>query len=148
MLSWIALLTGILCEIAGTTGMRALNESHPALSQASATAGIVISYFCVSRAVEKIPMGIAYAVWSGLGTGGISLLSMLLFAEPMPPLKVLGIALVIAGMIVINTETKKPARAKKADSRRMSASPAGPAVCQDADCRPDSPAREPAGGAR
>lgn len=76
---WTYLFTGILSEVAGTTGMRALVFSHPMLSQASATIGIVISYFCVSRAVEKIPMGIAYAVWSGAGTGAISLLSVFFF---------------------------------------------------------------------
>ena len=64
---WIFLFAGILCEILGIMGMRALVFSHPMSSQASATIGIVISYFCVSRAVEKIPMGLAYAIWSGLG---------------------------------------------------------------------------------
>ena len=56
MIYWVYLLTGILCEVAGTTGMRAFVYSNPALSQTSATVGIVISYFLVSRAVEKIPM--------------------------------------------------------------------------------------------
>lgn len=55
MIYWVYLLTGILCEVAGTTGMRAFVYSNPALSQTSATVGIVISYFLVSRAVEKFP---------------------------------------------------------------------------------------------
>lgn len=144
MLSWIALIAGILFEIAGTTGMRALNETHPALSQASATAGIVASYFCVSRAVEQIPVGIAYAVWSGLGIGGISLLSMLLFAEPMPPLKIVGIALVIVGIFVINTDTTKASRAEEADRCGM------PGTCsgQDADGTPAAGMPDPAGDAQ
>lgn len=101
---WIYLFAGILSEVAGTTGMRALVFSHPMLSQASATIGIVISYFCVSRAVEKIPMGIAYAIWSGVGTGAISLLSVFFFSEIMPPLKILGLVFVIWGMAVINLD--------------------------------------------
>lgn len=101
---WIFIFIGIFAEIIGTTGMRALVHSHPMLSQTSATVGIVISYFYVARGVEKIPMGIAYAVWSGVGTGGISLLSALLFAEAMPPLKIIGLLLIIAGMVAINLD--------------------------------------------
>ena len=107
---WLFLIVGIVAEVAGTTGMRALVYDHNMLSQASATVGIVIAYFCVSRGVEKIPMGVAYAIWSGVGTGGISLLSAIFFAEAMPPLKIMGLALVILGMIVINMD-KKPAHA-------------------------------------
>lgn len=100
--AWIFLFLGILSEVVGTTGMRALLFSHPMLSQASATLGIIIAYFCVSRSIETLPMAVAYAIWSGVGIGGISLLSALLFAEAMPPLKIAGLALVIWGMAVVN----------------------------------------------
>lgn len=52
---WLYLVAGILSEVVGTTGMRALVFSHPMLSQASATIGIVIPYFRASRAVKKYP---------------------------------------------------------------------------------------------
>ena len=100
--AWLLLFIGIAFEVAGTTGMRALAASDPAWSLASATVGIVISYFFASRAMETIPVGLAYAVWSGVGLAGISLLSWLLFAEAMPPLKLVGLALVAAGMVTIN----------------------------------------------
>ena len=106
MIYWVYLLTGILCEVAGTTGMRAFVYSNPALSQTSAT------YFLVSRAVEKIPMSIAYAIWSGLGTGGVSLLSWFFFREAMPPLKILGLCLVIVGMLFINLDKSAQEKAK------------------------------------
>lgn len=100
--AWLLLFIGIAFEVAGTTGMRALAASDPAWSLASATVGIVISYFFASRAMETISVGLAYAVWSGVGLAGISLLSWLLFAEAMPPLKLVGLALVAAGMVAIN----------------------------------------------
>lgn len=103
---WLFLFMGIIAEVAGTIGMRAMVYNHAVLSQASATVGIVIAYFCVSRGVEKNPMGVAYAIWSGVGTGGISLLSVIFFGEAMPPLKIMGLMLVIAGMIVINMDKK------------------------------------------
>ena len=100
--AWLLLFIGIAFEVSGTTGMRALAASNPAWSLASATVGIVISYFFASRAMETIPVGLAYAVWSGVGLAGISLLSWLRFAEAMPPLKLAGLALVTAGMAAIN----------------------------------------------
>lgn len=100
--AWIFLFLGTFFEVAGTTGMRALLFSHPMLSQTSATLGIIIAYFCVSRSVETIPMAVAYAIWSGAGIGGTSLLSALLFAEAMPPLKIAGLVLVIWGIAVVN----------------------------------------------
>lgn len=102
--AWLFLFIGITVELIGTTGMRALVYSHPALSQLSATVGIVISYFLVSRSVEVIPIGVTYAIWSGCGIGGVSILSWFFFDEPMPLLKILGIVLVIVGMAVINLE--------------------------------------------
>lgn len=102
--AWLFLFIGIFVEMVGTTGMRALVYDHPALSQLSATSGIVISYFLVSRSVEVIPIGIAYAIWSGMGIGGVSILSWLFFAEAMPPIKIFGLVLVIIGMIIVNLE--------------------------------------------
>lgn len=102
--AWLLLFIGIAFEVAGTTGMRALAASEPAWSLASATVGIVISYFFALRAMESIPVGLAYAVWSGVGLAGISLLSWLLFAKAMPPLKLAGLALVTAGMVIINLD--------------------------------------------
>lgn len=103
---WFLLFLGIAFEVAGTTSMRALAKNSPAWSLAAATTGICLSYFLVSRAMEKIPVGVAYAVWSGVGLAGISLLSWLLFSESMPFLKIAGLGLIIWGMVVINMDKK------------------------------------------
>lgn len=100
--AWIMLFIGIAFEVSGTTTMRALAENHEYLSLLAATLGISASYFFASRAMEIIPVGIAYAAWSGIGLAGIAVLSYFLFAEPMPLLKLLGLALIIWGMVVIN----------------------------------------------
>ena len=54
----------------------------------------------------------AYAIWSGLGTGGVSLLSWFFFREAMPPLKILGHCLVIVGMLFINLDKSAQEKAK------------------------------------
>lgn len=106
MIYWIYLSIGIFTEIIGTTAMRALIHDNPILAQGVATVGISFSYYFVSKAVIKIPLSISYAVWSGVGLSGIALLSMLLFDEPMPPLKILGLVCIGIGMVMLNIERR------------------------------------------
>lgn len=106
MIYWIYLSIGIFTEVIGTTIMRALIHDNPILAQVVATVGISFSYYFVSKAVIKIPICVSYAVWSGVGLAGIAILSAVLFAEPMPKLKILGLFLVGLGMVVLNLEKK------------------------------------------
>lgn len=101
---WFLLFIGIGFEVTATSSMRALAASHPVLSLAAASTGISASYFFASRAMEKIPVGLAYAVWSGVGLAGIALISWSFFNEAMPPLKLLGLGLIIWGIVVINMD--------------------------------------------
>lgn len=115
--SWILLFIAIAVEISSTTGMKALAADHPAWSLAVATIGITISYFFASRAMEKMPVGLAYAVWSGVGIAGVSVLSWFFFAEAMPLVKICGVIFIIVGMVVINlsgqgAKTASPQKAK------------------------------------
>lgn len=108
---WLMLFIGIGLEVAGTTLMRALAENEPLLSLLVASLAISVSYFFTSRAMLAIPAGLAYAVWSGVGMAIIALLSWLFFAEPMPPLKLLGLVIVIWSMVALNLA--RPAESKK-----------------------------------
>lgn len=110
---WLMLFIGIGLEVAGTTLMRALAENEPLLSLLIASLAISVSYFFTSRAMLLIPAGLAYAVWSGAGMAIIAFLSWLFFAEPMPPLKLLGLFVVIWSMVVLNLA--RPAENKKND---------------------------------
>lgn len=101
---WLMLFIGIAFEVTATSSMRALANNHPVWSLIAASTGISASYFFASRAMEKIPVGLAYAVWSGVGLGGIALISWLFFDEAMPPLKLFGLGLIIWGMVIINMD--------------------------------------------
>lgn len=108
---WLLLFIGIGLEVTGTTLMRALAENDPFLGLLIVSLAISVSYFFTSRAMLVIPAGLAYAVWSGAGMAIIALLSWLFFAEPMPPLKLLGLFVVIWSMVTLNlaraAESKK-----------------------------------------
>ena len=72
------------------------------LPKAEVVAGYVASIWLLTLVVRDIPVSIAYAVWSGLGTAAITVVGVLLLDEGLDLLKVSGIALVIAGVVLLN----------------------------------------------
>ncbi|MBW9258364.1 MAG: multidrug efflux SMR transporter [Candidatus Thiodiazotropha sp. (ex. Lucinisca nassula)] len=58
-----------------------------------------LSFYCLTKAMQIIPIGTAYAVWTGIGTAGVALLGVLLFAEPVTGLRLLFMATLIISII-------------------------------------------------
>ncbi|GAA1744796.1 multidrug efflux SMR transporter [Rothia terrae] len=61
-----------------------------------------VSFFGLAQAVKVIPVGVAYAMWSGLGTAAIVAIGVAFLGEPLSLVKVVGVALIIAGVVIIN----------------------------------------------
>ncbi|MCG7938945.1 MAG: multidrug efflux SMR transporter [Candidatus Thiodiazotropha lotti] len=58
-----------------------------------------LSLYCLSKAMQAIPIGTAYAVWTGIGTAGVALLGILLFSEPVTGLRLFFMATLIMSII-------------------------------------------------
>ena len=106
MTGWLWLFCAILLEVAGTTCMK-LSEG-----QKNVTPTIFMyvffgaCFFCFSHAVTKVPLGVAYAVWGGMGTTVIVLISMLYFKEPITAQKAIYIAVIVLCVVGLRmTET-------------------------------------------
>lgn len=101
-MSWLALFGGILLEVFSTLGLRASDGFGKRAWIAPVLVGYVCSFSLVWLALRLgMPVGIAYGVWSACGVALVALLARLLFAEPLTPLMLLGIALIIAGVLTI-----------------------------------------------
>lgn len=100
-MGWLLLTAAILMEVAGTTSMK-LSEG---LTRAGPTVAIFvcygISFVFLTLALKSIPLGTAYAIWSGVGTIAIALIGFVVFKEAATALKLSGIALVIAGVVML-----------------------------------------------
>ncbi|AFY45585.1 multidrug efflux SMR transporter [Nostoc sp. PCC 7107] len=101
--SWLYLIAAILFEVAGTTSMK-LSEGF------TRTIPSVLIFVCygicfsfLTLALKKIEVSIAYAVWSGLGTTVIATIGVIWFRESMSLTKFLSIALIIIGVIGVNS---------------------------------------------
>lgn len=97
-MNWIYLGIAGLLEIAWAIGLK-YTEGWTRLVPSLITAVLMIaSFYFLSLAVKTLPIGTAYAVWTGIGTVGAAILGMFLFDEPRDILRLLCIALIIAGI--------------------------------------------------
>lgn len=102
MPSWLYLLMAIVLEVSGTTCMK-LSEGFTRAPFAWCMFGLyALSFTALTFALKQIPLSVAYAIWSGLGTAIIALLGVLIFREAITPFKLIGIVLIIAGVVTVN----------------------------------------------
>jgi quaternary ammonium compound-resistance protein SugE len=97
-MNWFYLFIAGLFEIAWAIGLK-YTEGWSRLWPSVITAALMIaSFYFLSIAVRSLPIGTAYAVWTGIGTVGAALLGMFLFDEPRDVLRILCILLIISGI--------------------------------------------------
>lgn len=101
------LFAAIALEVTGTTFMKFSVMHEWLIGYPVMLLLMGFSYFCLSKAVKKIPISVAYAVWEGIGLMGTALMAWLIFNESMPPIKLLAFGVIIAGLIMIKKGTFK-----------------------------------------
>lgn len=107
MFYWILLGLAIVSEIIGTLSMKWASVSGGHAGMVLMLTMIALSYIFLSFAVKKIALGVAYALWEGIGILLITLFSVTLFDEALTPMKGLGLATLVAGIVLIKSGTRK-----------------------------------------
>lgn len=101
-MGWVFLMVAITSEVLGTLSLKAsdgLSRLWPTVVMVIAYA---VSFAMLALALKTLPVGTAYAVWAGIGTAGAVLGAWLFFGEQLPPISLVGIGIVIAGVVVMN----------------------------------------------
>ncbi len=96
------LVLAIASEVVGTAGLKASEGFGRLGPSALAVLGYALAFYFLAQSLEYLPLGVAYALWSGLGTLGSVLLGVLIWREVLGPMHVLGIALIVVGVVVLN----------------------------------------------
>jgi quaternary ammonium compound-resistance protein SugE len=92
------ILAGIL-EIVWAVGMK-YSEGWTKLYPSIFTVGsMIIGFYFLSQAVKTLPLGTAYAIWTGIGTVGTVIFGLILFKEPIDLIKAICILLIITGIV-------------------------------------------------
>ncbi|QJC50511.1 multidrug efflux SMR transporter [Paenibacillus albicereus] len=98
-MAWVYLIGAGLCEVFGVTMMNRLNERRSFANFALLAAGFLLSFLLLSLAMRDLPMGTAYAVWTGIGAAGGAIVGMLFFGESRSVLRILCITLVLGAAV-------------------------------------------------
>ncbi len=101
------LFAAIALEVSGTTFMKFSVTNELFIGYPVMLILMACSYYCLSKAVKKIPISVAYAVWEGIGLAGTAFMAWLIFNETMPPIKLFAFGIIIAGLIMIKKGTFK-----------------------------------------
>lgn len=98
-MSWIALVLAGILEIAWAVGLKFTQGFTKLWPSVGTVLAMIISFKLLSFAMEKIPIGTAYAVWTGIGAAGTALVGMLFLGEPRTTARAVCIALIVAGVL-------------------------------------------------
>lgn len=96
------LLAAIVSEVAATTALAASDQFSKIGPSIIVVLGYGISFYMLALPLKVMPVGIVYAVWSGVGIVGVALIGLLLYGQKLDIAAVAGMGLIIAGVLVIN----------------------------------------------
>lgn len=100
--AWIWLTLAIGAEVLGTSAMKAADGMTSFWPSLLVVAAYGASLWMLSLALREIPVGVAYAVWSGLGIVGIAIIGRVLYGQVLDAAALAGIGLILTGVLVIN----------------------------------------------
>ena len=101
-LAYLWLVASIALEVFATSMLQASQQFTRPLPSVATIAGYVGAFYLLSLALRAVPLGIAYAIWAGLGIVLVTLAGVLVFRQTLDAPAVVGIALILAGVLVIN----------------------------------------------
>lgn len=103
---WFYLSVAILSEVIATSALKAAESFTNPLPTALVIVGYALSFYFLSLALRAIPLGVAYAIWSGVGVALISIVGWIVYRQALDIGAVIGIALIVAGVLVLNLFSK------------------------------------------
>ena len=105
-MKYLYLALAILLEVTGSGFMKASDGFSKIVPTMVTIVSYIACFFFLSQALKFIPLGIAYAIWAGLGIVLTAVVSVVIFKQTLDIPSVIGIILIISGVIVMNTFSK------------------------------------------
>jgi len=99
---WLFLLIAVVAEVIATSALKATEGFTQWKPSILVVIGYSVAFFFLALSLKQIPVGIAYAVWAGLGIVLIALIGWWFFNQALDAAALIGIGLILAGVLVIN----------------------------------------------
>lgn len=109
MHQYVYLAVAIIFEILGTTAMKLSNGFSDPLFALLTLASYVVAFGSLTFALKKMPLGLAYGIWGGLGTAATAAIGIVFFNDPFGWGTCVGIALVVGGIVLLNQGSEEAA---------------------------------------
>jgi small multidrug resistance pump len=102
MNAFLLLILAIVSEVIGSAALKA-SEGFTRLGPSVVVAvGYGLAFYLLASSLRQIPLGSAYAIWSGLGTVGTAIIGVFVFREAFGAVQLAGMALIVVGVAVLN----------------------------------------------
>lgn len=101
-MQWIFLAVAIVSEVIGTSALKAAEGFSRLWPSAVVVLGYGLSFYFLSLTLKTIPVGIAYAIWSGAGIALITLIDWIIYGQSLDLPAIIGMSLIVAGVVVLN----------------------------------------------
>lgn len=106
VLIYTVLIVAIVFEVLGTAALQAAQHFTRLTPTLMMIGCYAISFYCLSFTLRSIPVGIVYAVWSGLGIVLVSAVGTFVFGQKLDMPAIVGLGLIVAGVVVLNVFSK------------------------------------------
>lgn len=102
MKQWIFLSVAIVSEVVATSALKASEGFSRLWPSLIVVVGYAAAFYFLSLTLKTVPVGVAYAIWSGAGVALIALIAWLVFGQSLDIPAIIGLLLIIAGVVVLN----------------------------------------------
>ena len=106
MKNWLILFIAIVAEVIATSALKSSEGFTKPMASIVVILGYMIAFYCLSLTLKTIPVGIAYAVWSGVGIVLITTVAWIVFDQKLDVWGIIGIVLIMSGVLVLNLLSK------------------------------------------
>jgi len=103
---WVLLTIAIVAEVIATSSLKLSDGFTRLWPSVVVVAGYGVSFYFLSVTMRSIPIGVIYAIWSGLGVVLVTLVGWLVFKQNLDLPALVGISLIIAGVVIMNVWSK------------------------------------------
>ena len=103
---WVYLAIAIVSEVVATSALKATEGFSRLAPWGLVAVGYALAFFFLSLTLRTIPLGIAYAIWAGVGVALVALVGWIVYHQSLDTAAFVGIALIVSGVIVLNLFSK------------------------------------------
>lgn len=105
-MTYLYLLIAIVAEVIATSALKAAEGFTRLVPSLIVAVGYGVAFYCLSLVLRTMPVGIAYAIWSGVGIVLVAAIGAVLYGQKLDLAAMIGLGLIIAGVLVVNLLSK------------------------------------------